>query len=152
MSATREQRFELAVRKIVQGASELDQCFASHGGSCDEELARTILAVSEVLRRHTPSTSAFCAADGSLREAGDEPDANARLDAAQEALEQYCLNSPARAVDFMLASLDGSAGMMSEIVDETRRDLVEMEVRRKQIDRTQAQTREILEHLLAETH
>ncbi|QGM96614.1 hypothetical protein [Methylocystis parvus] len=135
MSATREQRFELAVRKIVQGATELDQCLAAQRGSRDVALARTVLAAERL-----------------LREAGDELDANARLDAAQEALEQYCQNSPGPAVDFMLASLERSAGTMSEIVDETRRDLVEMEVRRKQIDRTQAQTREVLEHLLAETH
>ncbi len=44
-----------------------------------------------------------------------------------------------------LASLRRSAEMMQEIVDETRRDRVEFEIRRRQIDRTLARIDETLE-------
>ncbi|MBY6240726.1 hypothetical protein [Methylosinus sp. Sm6] len=70
---------------------------------------------------------------------------------AQEMLEEFCASDPPLAFDLALASLKRSADMMAEIVDETRRDLIEIEIRRKQIDRTQARTREILEELIGES-
>lgn len=46
--------------------------------------------------------------------------------------------------DYGLDALARATDMMSVIVDETKQDLIEIEMRRKQIDRTQARTREIL--------
>jgi hypothetical protein len=80
----------------------------------------------------------------------DIVDSEGSLATAQEMLEEFCASDPDRAFDLALASLKRSADMMAEIVDETRRDLIEIEIRRKQIDRTQARTREILEELIEE--
>jgi hypothetical protein len=78
----------------------------------------------------------------------DVADSEGSLATAKEMLEEFCASDPDRA--FALASLKRSADMMADIVDETRCDLVEIEVRRKQIDRTQAQTREILQELIGD--
>ncbi len=52
---------------------------------------------------------------------------------------------PSIALGAALASLKRSAEMMQEIVDDTRRDRVEFEIRRRQIDRTLARIDETLE-------
>lgn len=52
------------------------------------------------------------------------------------------------AFDVGVDVLKKAADTMSSIVEETRADLVEIEMRRKQIDRTQARTHEILNELI----
>jgi hypothetical protein len=81
-------------------------------------------------------------------ENGDASSVDVRLG---EALEALCRQNPERAFDLAVESLGRSAAMMNEIVEETRHDLIEFEIRRKQIDRTQARTREILSELFGET-
>jgi hypothetical protein len=137
MSATREREVELALRKIVQGAAELDVFLADRRSSKADDAVR---ALAEKANFGATAVAAS-------RSTGDT---TALIGSAQDLLEQYCCNAPERALDLALASLERSVGMMSEIVDETRRDLVEIENRRRQIDRTQAQTRETLEDLLEE--
>lgn len=68
-----------------------------------------------------------------------------------EALEALCRQDPERAFDLAVESLGRSAAMMDEIVQETKRDLIEIEIRRKRIDRTQARTREVLSELFGES-
>lgn len=52
------------------------------------------------------------------------------------------------AFDIGVGVLKMAADTMSSIVEETRADLVEIEMRRKQIDRTQARTQESLNELI----
>lgn len=63
-------------------------------------------------------------------------------------IEAYCERTPEEAFAFGLDVLARAAETMRTIVDETRRDLVDIETRRRQIDRTQARTREIIEKLV----
>jgi hypothetical protein len=58
--------------------------------------------------------------------------------------------TPEEAFEFAFDSLAHSAEMMKEIVEETRRDQIEFEIRSRQIDRTLARTREILDELISE--
>jgi hypothetical protein len=67
-----------------------------------------------------------------------------------EALEALCREAPEKALDLVMDSLARSADMMNEIVEETRRDHIEFEIRSRQIDRTLARTREILDELIGE--
>jgi hypothetical protein len=80
----------------------------------------------------------------------DITDSDGALAATHDLLEEYCMRAPGQAFDLALASLRRSADTAAEIVDETRRDLIEIEIRRKQIERTQARTREILQELIGE--
>jgi len=65
-------------------------------------------------------------------------------------LETLWLVDPEKAFELAMGSLSRSAAMMDEIVEETRRDQIEFEIRGRQIDRTLARTQEILDALIAE--
>lgn len=65
-----------------------------------------------------------------------------------ETIEDMWSKSPDAVLDLALASLKRSAVMMEEIVEETRRDLIEFEIRRNEIDRKQTETRAILNEAL----
>jgi hypothetical protein len=64
-----------------------------------------------------------------------------------EAFEKVCRENPDKAFDLINGSLARSAQMMAEIVEDTRRDLIDIAVRRERIDRTQEEISEILKHL-----
>jgi hypothetical protein len=77
------------------------------------------------------------------------------LEASEPLPDETCLfieslsrQTPEKAFEIAFDSLGRSAEMMKAIIEETRRDLIEIGVRRKQIDRTQARTREILDELI----
>jgi hypothetical protein len=67
---------------------------------------------------------------------------------ADEGFAEICRGSPDKAVELAGASLARSARMMAEIVEDTRRDLIEIAVRRERIDRAQAETRDVLKRLI----
>lgn len=72
-------------------------------------------------------------------------------DLVQETLiKAWSRRAPDEAVNFGVDALTRAANSMASIVEETRSDLVEIEMQRKQIDRTQARTREILNELLGQ--
>lgn len=60
------------------------------------------------------------------------------LELADETVKLLCQKEPGKAFDFGVAVLTRGADMMASIVEETRIDLIEVEMRRKQIDRVQA--------------
>ena len=69
-------------------------------------------------------------------------------DPIAQALGELWRESPDLVVDQCLDSLDRSARMMKEVVEETQRDLVEFERLRKEIDEKQAETRAMLAEVL----
>ncbi len=69
---------------------------------------------------------------------------------AQALMEANWERSPEKAFAIMVDVLRRAVGAMQTIVDETRRDHIEFEIRGRQIDRTLARTQEILDGLLAE--
>lgn len=62
-------------------------------------------------------------------------------------IDAFCKQAPNEAFAFGVGVLSRVAETMQSIVDETRRDLIEIEVRRKQIDRVQERTRKVLNEL-----
>jgi hypothetical protein len=63
-------------------------------------------------------------------------------------LEELWQQDPDGTFDLCLHSLSRTAAMMEEIVEETRADLETIEARRIAIDRTQAETRAILNEVM----
>lgn len=66
-----------------------------------------------------------------------------------EALGELSNEAPEAVMDMMSKSLQRSAAIMLEIVEETRSDLLDVERRRKEIDRKQTETRAILNEAMA---
>ena len=83
--------------------------------------------------------------EGADRDASPEEMAKRSFDALmEETLEELWQADPDGMFDLCLGSLSRTAAMMEEIVEETRADLETIEARRIAIDRTQAETRAIL--------
>lgn len=66
-----------------------------------------------------------------------------------EALAELWNEEPGVLIDMASASLQRSAEMMQDIVDETRSDLIDIARHREEIDRKQAATRAILDEAMA---
>jgi hypothetical protein len=72
------------------------------------------------------------------------------FDRERQLIDLYSRKAPEEVFEFAIESLGRSVDMMNEIVEETRRDHIEFEIRSRQIDRTLARTQEILDELLEE--
>ena len=83
-------------------------------------------------------------------EVGCKSEDELRSDLTPRFADFYSLQEMEEAVESAFDSLAHSAEMMKEIVEETRRDQIEFEIRSRQIDRTLARTREILDELISE--
>jgi hypothetical protein len=124
------------------------QSFAAlidHGERANQFPGNGLLA--RALRRAKSSEFRSPDLSDSVAASLDAPSEDTLSPDAHRLIDTFCQQAPDAAFAFAVNILSGIAETMQSIVDETRRDLVEIEIRRKQIDRTQERTREILREL-----